>query len=150
MILDTLENAQRYAVLNRGFAEAFAFLTRPDLGEVPVGRYEIDGDRVYAMVIKGSGREREDGLLETHREYVDIQLVLAGIDDMGWKPASSCEKPSGEYDEENDAQLFADEPDAWVTTGAGAFAIFFPEDAHMPLISSGKLHKVVVKVAIDQ
>ena len=43
-----------------------------------------------------------------------------------------------------------DEPDAWLATKSGAFAIFFPEDAHMPLISAGQLHKVVVKVAVEQ
>ncbi|NJD55400.1 MAG: DUF386 domain-containing protein, partial [Nitrospirae bacterium] len=43
-------------------------------------------------------------------------------------------------------QFFVDKPDAWLSVEAGAFAIFFPEDAHMPLISPGRIHKVVVKV----
>jgi biofilm protein TabA len=42
--------------------------------------------------------------------------------------------------------LEADKPDAWLATGSGAFAIFFEEDPHMPLISPGRIHKVVVKV----
>lgn len=150
MILDVLENAQRYVALNKGFAAAFEFLMRPDLNELPVGTYRIDGDRVYAMVAKDPGRRREDALLETHERYIDIQLVLAGTDDMGWKPKSSCSRPTAEYNPESDAQLFADEPDAWLSTAAGAFAIFFPEDAHMPLISSGIPHKVIAKVAVDQ
>ena len=150
MVLDVLENAHRYLALNKGFAEAFEFLMRPDLKEMPLDTYEIDGDRVYAMVAKDPGRKKEDALLETHEKYIDIQLVLAGTDDMGWKPKSSCRQPSGDYDQETDAQLFADEPDAWLSTAGGAFAIFFPEDAHMPLISSGTLHKVVAKIAVDQ
>ena len=150
MILDVLENAHRYFALNKGFEEAFGFLMRPDLNELPVGTYEIDGKRVYAMVAKDPGRRKEDALLETHERYVDIQLVLEGVDDMGWKPKSSCRKPSGEYNPETDAQLFADEPDAWVSTTSGAYAILYPEDAHMPLISSGTLHKVVAKIALDQ
>lgn len=112
------------------------------------GRYEIDGDRVYAMVAKEPGRTRSDALLETHQNYIDIQLVLTGTDGMGWKPASRCLQPSTTYDPKADFQLFRDEPDAWVSTAPGAFAIFFPEDAHMPLISPGRLHKVVVKVAV--
>jgi beta-galactosidase beta subunit len=29
------------------------------------------------------------------------------------------------------------------------FVVFFPEDAHLPLIGSGLIHKVVVKIATD-
>ncbi len=148
MILDVLENAHRYLDLNKGFAKAIEFLLRPDLKELPAGKYEIDGERVYATVSKKPGRKREGALLEAHEKHIDIQLVLAGTDDMGWKPKSSCKHPSGEYDQKPDVQFFADEPDAWLSTKSGAFAIFFPEDAHMPLISSGQLHKVVVKVAV--
>jgi YhcH/YjgK/YiaL family protein len=148
MILDILENAHRYLDLHKGFTKAFDFLLCPDLKELPVGKYEIDGDRVYAMVSKNTGRRKENALLETHEKYIDIQLVLAGTDDMGWKPKSLCKKPTGEYDQKNDEQIFTDEPDAWLSTKSGAFAIFFPEDAHMPLISSGQVHKVIVKVAV--
>jgi biofilm protein TabA len=141
MILDVLENAHRYLALNKGLAKAIEFILRPDLKELPVGKYEIDGDRVYAMVSKDPGRKKENALLETHEKYIDIQLVLAGTDDMGWKPRSLCEQPTGEYDQNTDVQFFADEPDAWLSTGSGAFAIFFPEDAHMPLISSSSSTK---------
>lgn len=150
MILDVLENAHRYLALRQGFALAFEFLGRSDLRELPVDTYEIDGERVYAMVAKETGRKREDSLLEAHERYIDIQLVLAGIDTMGWKSKSLCKQPSAPYDPEADIQFFADEPDAWLPTQSGAFAIFFPEDAHMPLISSGHIHKVVVKIAVNQ
>jgi len=150
MILDVLENAHRYLVLHNGFAKAFEFLMRSDLKELPVDKYEIYGERVYGIVSKDPGRKKEDALLETHEKYIDIQLVLAGTDDMGWKPKSSCKHPSEEYDQETDIQFFEDKPDAWLSTESGAFAIFFPEDAHMPLISSGQIHKVVVKVAANQ
>ena len=148
MILDVLENARRYLDLHKGFAKAIDFLSRPDLQELPAAKYEIDGDRVYAMVSREPGRRKEDALLETHEKYIDIQLVLAGTDEMGWKPRSLCKQPAGAYDHTTDMQFFADEPDAWLATQSGAFVIFFPEDAHMPLISSGQLHKVVVKVAV--
>ena len=147
MILDVLENADRYLALNEGFAKAFEFLTRPDLQELPVGKYEIDGDRIYAMVAKEPGRKQEDALLETHEKYIDIQFILAGTDTMGWKPKSLCMQPTEGYDQTRDIQFFADQPDAWLATASGAFAIFFPEDAHLPLISSGQIHKVVVKIA---
>lgn len=150
MILDILENGDRYLALNKGFPKAIAFLLRPDLKALPVGKYEIAGEHLYAMVSKGSGRKKEDALLETHDKYIDIQLVLAGTDEMGWKPRALCQKPSGEYDSKSDIQFFFDEPDTWISTRSGAFTIFFPEDAHMPMISSSQIHKVVIKVAVDQ
>ncbi len=150
MILDVLENAHRYLALHKGFAQAFEFLRRSDLQELPVDTYEIDGERVYAMVAKDPGRKKEDALLETHEKYIDIQLVLAGTDTMGWKPKSLCKQPAVEYDSETDIQFFEDEPDAWLPTQRGTFAIFFPEDAHLPLISSGQIHKVVVKITVNQ
>lgn len=149
MILDVLENAQRYLPLHKGFAKAFEFLVRGDLKELSEGKYEIDGESVYAIVAIDPGRQPEDALLETHEKFIDIQLVLEGTDNMGWRPKLSCEEPTGSYDEESDLQFFADKPEAWLATQSGAFAIFFPEDAHMPLISSGQLHKVVVKIAVN-
>jgi YhcH/YjgK/YiaL family protein len=148
MILDILENAHRYPELHKDFAKAFDFLLRPGLKDMPAGKYEIDGENVYAIVSKEHGRRKEDALLETHEKYIDIQLVLAGTDEMGWKPKSLCKKPAGKYNQETDEQIFADEPDAWISTKNGSFAIFFPEDAHMTLISSGRIHKVVVKIAV--
>ena len=150
MILDILENAHLYQSLNKGFEKAIAFLLRPDLHDLPVETYEIEGDQIYAMVQKVPGRKKEDALLETHEKYIDIQVVLSGTDTMGWKPKSACKQPTSDYDPEKDVQLFKDAPDTWLATESGAFAIFFPEDAHMPVISEGELHKVVVKIAVEQ
>jgi YhcH/YjgK/YiaL family protein len=149
MILDVFKNGRRYFALNPGFATAFEFLNRPDLKELAVGRYEVDGARVYAMVAKGPGRRQEEALLESHEKYIDIQLVLAGTDEMGWRPKSTCKQPAGEYDRGDDIRFFADNPDVWLTTASGVFVIFFPEDAHLPSISAGDIHKVVVKVAMS-
>lgn len=149
MILDLLENASCYAAACEGFAEAFAFLERPDLGELPVDTYQIDGERIYAMVAKEPGRTRDSAQLEVHRKYTDIHVVLQGVDEMGWKPVSQCTQPATDYDEEKDFQLFDDEPEAWLRTEPGRFAVFFPADAHIPLISNDDLHKVIVKVAVE-
>lgn len=149
MILDVLDNAHRYLTLHQGFAQAFEFLGRQDLKDLPTATYAIDEERVYAMVARDPGRKQEEALLESHNQYIDIQLVLAGIDTMGWKPKSLCKHPAGGYDPDTDLQFFTDEPVAWLPTESGSFVIFFPEDTHMPLISSGQIHKVVVKIAVN-
>lgn len=149
MILDSLSNASRYAGLNPGFPKAFEFLSRSDLADLPPDRYEIDGTRVYAMIAKEAGRKKEDAQLEIHQEYIDIQLVLGGVDQMGWKLTSACERSAGPYNAEQDLRFFEDAPDFWFPVGAGTFAIFYPEDAHLPMISDEEIHKVVVKIAVE-
>ncbi len=149
MILDRLENAERYVALHPGFAAAFDFLRQENLGELPPGRHDVDGDRVYAVVIRANGCGRQNAELEAHRKYIDIQFSFACTDDIGWKHTGECTNISQPFNEEDDSELFADEPDAWIATPPGTFAIFFPEDAHAPMAAEGELHKVVMKVVVN-
>lgn len=148
MILDVLDNCDTYAGLNPHFATAFAFLRRPDLAELPEGRHEVDGNNVYAVVAKGAGRRPEDALIETHDASIDIQLVLDGTDRMGWKPRKALGPKTEASDPRKDVAFYKDSPMAWTKVTPGMFAIYFPEDAHMPMISDGGLHKVIMKVAV--
>lgn len=148
MILDILENASRYKALYKGFDKAIDFLTQPDLASRTPGRYEIDGEQVFAFISSDDGIKKEDTVLEVHEKYIDIQMVLSGFDDIGWSPKSDCSQPTGDYDPEEDIRYYRDTPNTWLGLRPGFFAVFFPEDAHMPLISDGKILKVVVKIAV--
>ena len=150
MILDVLDNADRYITLNKGFREGFAFLMRSNLKELASGRHDIHTDRVFALVEDGKGRRREDAQLEAHEKYIDIQLVVEGFDNIGWKLKSACGDVAKKYDPKTDVQYFRDEPAGWLPVSEGSFLILFPEDAHMPMIADGRLRKVVVKIAVDQ
>jgi YhcH/YjgK/YiaL family protein len=67
---------------------------------------------------------------------------------MGWKPAAACVKSVADYNPEKDIQFFTDTTDTWINTPTGSFCIFFPEDAHAPLVSEKEIHKAVIKVAV--
>ena len=149
MILSRLESAERWERLHPGFAAAFTFLRRADLNQLTAGRHEIDGSRLYAVVIRGQGRGKDGAKLEVHRRYIDIQYSVTNPDLIGWKPTCDCRNPEQPFSAEKDIQLFQDTPDSWITTPAGCFGIFFPEDAHAPQGADGAIHKVVVKVAVD-
>ena len=149
MLIDHLQNADRYAPLHSGFAGGFAFLRRADLAQLPEGRHEIDGDRVFAIVSRGQGQGRQQSLPEAHRRYIDIQFVIGGEDCIGWMPISDCQRVSSRYDAEKDLALFSDRPATWLAVSPGTFAVFYPEDAHAPLAADGPVHKTVVKVAVD-
>ena len=150
MLIDYLQNADRYAPLHPGFEGGFAFLRRADLAQLPDGRHEIDGERLFAIVARDQGRGREKSLLEAHRRYIDIQFVISGEDSIGWMPISDCQRVSSPYDAEKDVELFFDRPATWLAVASGAFAVFYPEDAHAPLATQGPIHKAVVKVAVDR
>lgn len=147
MILDTLGNAAKYAGLKMGISEAFGFLDQPGLADLPDGKYEILGDRVYAMVAHESGRKASDAQMEGHRKYIDIQYIISGDESMGWAPREDLAN-SVDYDEEKDLEFFEGEPESLIRVPPGSFAVFLPSDAHLPLIGKGPIHKVVVKVAV--
>ncbi len=147
MILDTLENAAKYVGLKDGLSEAFGFLSQPGLEHLPDGKHEIMGDRVYAIVMTMDGRQVHEGELEGHRNYLDIQYVISGEETVGWKNRTGLVN-SAEYDPEKDLEFFEGEPDSIIHVPPGSFTLFFPTDAHLPLIGNGLIHKVVVKMAI--
>jgi YhcH/YjgK/YiaL family protein len=149
MITDKLQRIERYLSVHPGFRAGAEFLRRPDLRQLPPGRHEIDGRRLFAMVALDQGRGREKSLLEFHRKYIDIQFLVAGADVIGWRPTELCNRIATPYDAEKDVGLFYDRPETWLEVPADYFAILFPDDAHAPLANTGNVHKVVVKVAID-
>jgi len=149
IIINKLQHAERYFRMHPAFEKAFTFLRQDDLAELPADRYEIDGDRLFCIISKGPGRSREEAKLEAHRKYIDIQYVIAGTDEMGFKPTANCKVIDTEYDADKDIMFFKDKPDSWTQVPAGSFVIFFPKDAHAPLVSKGEIHKVVLKIAVE-
>jgi YhcH/YjgK/YiaL family protein len=150
MILDQLKHADSYSGLGERFAKGFAFLRRGGLGELAAGRHEIDGDDVYALVMEVELKPMEEGFWEAHRRYADIQYVVSGVERMGVTDISTL-KTSKAYDAKGDAELFAGSGQSVLVQG-GCFAVFLPQDGHMPGLRPGaeaaKVKKVVVKVRV--
>lgn len=149
MIFASLSTSERYLNLHPLFAKAFEFIRAMDLHALVLGRHHIVGDELFAIVEHASGRSRDNAKLECHRRYIDIQLVLSGVDEMGWKALADCHAPLGDYSPEKDIRFFDDEPATWIATSPGHFCIFFPEDAHAPLVATGDIRKVIFKIAVN-
>ncbi|MDP1996133.1 MAG: YhcH/YjgK/YiaL family protein [Gallionella sp.] len=146
MILSALSQSDHYAALHPLFPRVFEYIRNTDLLALIPGRYPIVGEQLFVIVESVPGRTREAAKLECHRRYIDIQLVLEGVDEMGWKALADCTQPVSDYKE--DIQFFHDAPTTWIATPPGAFCIFFPEDAHAPLVSVGNIRKVIFKIAV--
>ena len=146
MIFDTLENAQRYTGLGDSLPAALKYLRETDLASLPVGRIDLDGDRLYVLVQEYETRPLEQGKWEAHRKYIDVQYVASGRERMGFANLSVMQL--GEYKPEKDFQGLSG-PANYVEVFAGSFVIFFPEDGHMPCLCVAQpepVRKVVLKV----
>ncbi len=150
MIVDVLKNHARYDGLHSGFKKAFAFLEEAQKELPAVGRYELDGDKVYAMVQQYDTVSESETKWEAHKEYIDIQFVHAGCEVIAWDTIENL--PSGEvFDDAKDRYLFKGEKKSPVELHAGTFAIYFPEDLHRPKEQYKKaspVTKIVVKVKV--
>jgi YhcH/YjgK/YiaL family protein len=149
LILSALSQSSRYAALHPLFQRAFDYIRDTDLYALAPGRYPIVGDDLFAIVELVPGKTKAVARLEAHRRYIDIQLVLEGDEQMGWKPLADCFNPVSEHSMEKDIRFFHDAPASWVAVPPDHFCIFFPEDAHAPLVASGMVRKVIFKVAVS-
>ena len=149
MIFSTLPQSSRYAALHPLFPRAFAYLRDTDLNALAPGVHQIIDKQLFIIVEEANGRTRGEAKLEAHRRYIDIQLVLEGVDEMGWQALSDCHQPLDEHNLERDIRFFDDESATWITVPPQHFCIFFPEDAHAPLVGKGAIRKVIMKIAVD-
>ena len=149
MILDHLDNIERYASLHPLFAQAIAYIKSTDLNNIEIGKYDIaDGLKAIFSDKNGVTAAESDAKFECHNKNIDIQLCISGQETIGWKPREKCVTPNGGYNEEKDVQLYHDAPDTFFQLTDGQFAIFFPEDVHAPMIGEGTIKKLVIKVKI--
>ena len=151
MILDCLPQWRQYATTLPGLDKAFAYLETIQ-ADCPTGRNELDGDRVYALVQRYRTKPHDQGKLESHRKYADVQFLVAGRETILWAPLAALTTVTQPYDATKDIAFFG--PVAGATPlhlSAGQFTILFPADGHAPgLETEGALDvvKVVVKVRL--
>ena len=150
MVVDKLENLMQYQSLHPRFPKAFAFLGDLLKNGAENGRHVLD-DEVYVNLLNDDTKVEEMAKAESHRKYIDVQLVIEGAEIM----AIPVEKPevAVAYQEEKDFMLYApvmSEECHRLRMESGEFAIFFAGELHAPMLSvSGKVEtvrKAVLKV----
>lgn len=154
MIFGNLQNlAQDRRALAGPLVKGLEYLKNTDFEKLPVGRYEIDGEKIYAMVQEYQTSPREKRKAEAHRKYIDIQYVYQGVEVVGYSLTDTKSVISEDLLAEKDAVFYGTvEGERDLILSAGRFAIFFPTDIHRPGCNFEKEHsvkKVVIKVAAD-
>ena len=150
MVIDRLANASLYVDVLPGLAAAFDWLRTTDLASLPEGKIVIDGEALFAIVAEYTPREPSRCVVEAHRAYWDVQFVAHGEERMGWISLPEAVE-SVPYSPERDVAFYEAHGTSFVRVPAGCFAIFGPQDVHMPGVApepgtAGLVRKIVVKV----
>lgn len=151
MIIDRLANGQMYERIHRRFPKAFAVLRDPAMGQKPDGRYPVDGDDLFYIVQHYTTKPIDQGRFESHRKYIDIQVLLAGEETLAWSPIQGLEVVEP-YDEAKDIMFYrVGTISAQTRLEPGLFCLLYPHDAHLPscqVACPSSVHKVVFKVRV--
>lgn len=147
MIIDRIEERERYYALHKNFKEGFDFIREASADNLEIGRYELKNG-MYALVQSGETIQKDNVLAEAHRKNIDLQYCVMGSERMGWAYLDDMTPVS--EDEARDYYLYKGACSDMIIT-KGMFYIMFPSDAHMATFhhkTPRHYHKIVVKIPI--
>ena len=90
MIKDHINNAHYYDDLHPNFRSVLEILQSLNLDALQPGHIELDGKYVYININETNSKTKEEALLESHRQYIDIQMPLTNNETFGVKPIQEC------------------------------------------------------------
>ena len=92
MIIDTLDNIKRYRTINPLMDKVVEFLAKTDLSTLMPGKIHIQGEDLFINVSTQDAKERSEAPLESHLEYIDIQIPVSCDEEMEIGRASCRER----------------------------------------------------------
>jgi len=150
MIIDKIENIELYFHLGERIKQALIYIRETDFSKFEAGKHNIDGDNLYVLVNEYITKDISECLMEAHKKYIDLQYMYNGCEKIACSILTNQE-PTKNYDSENDYALYNPIDYSMIKLESGTFALFFPEDLHMPGIINKipkNIKKIVVKILI--
>lgn len=152
MIVTDLDHMDRQVPQTRGLQQALEFLRREDIGSLPEGRTDIDGDVVFALVQRYQTNPTQAPTFENHLKYIDVQFIVSGEEIIGWAPAGAMVVTAA-YADDMDICFGTVAAGKWIPVRmeTGQLMVLWPEDAHAPkgaVGASSRVMKIVIKVAV--
>jgi YhcH/YjgK/YiaL family protein len=147
MIIDSIDNVKHYRSLSENIKKGLEFIEEIDFKTIEPGTYNVDGDKIFAIVSEYETKDYELAKPEAHERYIDIQYMVSGKEFIGYAPLEEQDIDIP-YDPETDLVFYHSETNL-VKLRENMFAIFFPNDIHAPGIkvnSTEMVKKVVVKI----
>ena len=144
MIIANITDREHYYSLHPKMKQLWDYILTHDLANSPTGRINIDGDRLFVNVDDSEMSPKEERPLEVHRRYIDVQIPLTASETVGWKALADITTPSvAPFNTQHDIAFFAEPAQAYIPVHPGQFYVMFPEDAHAPIIGSGRIKKLI-------
>ena len=82
MIIDVLDQSEKYISLHKDFKIVFDYLKKTDLNKLECGIHELKGKDVFFNLQEYETKQTQK--LEAHKKYIDIQVVVNGEEYMGY------------------------------------------------------------------
>ncbi len=150
MIIATLTDLSCLSGVPRRTDRVVGDFLRAAAAPLADGVYPLQGDAIVARVMTYATRPRAAAVLEVHREFIDVQMMLDGVERLQWYPAATLTATAA-YDAIRDVEFFAKPVRAplQATLARPLVAVFFPGDAHctqLQLRAPRTVRKIVVKI----
>ncbi len=133
MIYDAFQNMNLYCNEEEALYRAICYARDFD-PSLPEGIYEMEGRDIFARVVTYKTAPAQCQTFESHRDYIDIQVLLSGRERVDVALAAEAGlSPLEQYDSNKDLVLFKEPKDfATINLLPGRFAVFYPGDVHRP------------------
>ena len=155
MIYGQLKNLeQEKSAFSPVLQKALLYLKNTDLAKLAIGRHDIEGDTIFALVSEYQTEPKQDRRPEAHQKYIDIQYLASGEEIIGCSLLSDqCIVLQDELKEKD--LIFYKEimEETDMVLEPGTYAVLFPNDVHRPNCmrkTTQTVKKVVIKIAISQ
>lgn len=152
MITGTLEQLDRLLPQVAGnVKKALELLKQVDVTALPDGKKLLDGEDIFASVNTYETEPVQDRRPEKHFRYIDIQILGAGREAIGYTDVENAGNLTEDRREKDDVVFYGTtRKENFVKLEKGDFAIFFPWEVHRPNCWFGEgpetVKKIVVKV----
>lgn len=150
MIYDKLSNITLYKGISKNLDTAISFISTHNLNDLPLGKTCIDGDKVYINVMETQAEPLEKRQYEVHKNYLDIQMDLIGIERVDTGDFHNVTLK--EYNPDLDVAAAESDDVASCLIGPDNFIICMAREPHKPNIAVSSentyLKKAVCKVHI--
>ena len=148
MIIGKLKDLSRYLGLSDEIDEAITYVLNTDLLSLSIGRYEISEN---VIVNRQQYYGKMDTFAESHKDFIDLQIVLSGKERMGYTDISNpLVKIIGDYNSTTDLIKYDMCDECIYEMTSESFALIFPEDIHRPGVKVDEeiIEKVVLKIKV--
>jgi biofilm protein TabA len=149
MIFDDIRNVGVYSHGSALLRDSIDFILNNKFSYKNPQTFEIGKEGIYAIPQEYTLKKMENRSIESHRKYIDIQMMIEGMEYLGYADKSTLDF-SG-YDEEHDTERLTGTL-AFLPFRKDCFAVLFPQDAHMPGVqgqnSTTTVKKIVIKVPL--